>query len=318
MAKVKLKKIISQQKFLDSLIANFIELQKAPITVYDLDGNLIAELNESGLDSPLYSHPIVSGDEKIGVVKGTKSAAIIAEILSAISVLEVEKKALGSEVLDLYRELNLLYNLSKKLTASLDLKVVAKMTLDESSRLIKATVGSVYLYDEVESTYNSIASFGNDIALNCCLSPDTSIVDSVIASGDAKIINDVRSYAYYAACNDKIHSLICVPLKPKIQTIGVILLASETSDVYTAADLNLLNTVAAQAAPIIENTLLHEKALQEAKTRERLLRIQIQELRIELDKTKQKQKVTEITESDYFQRLRDQAGNLRNIIDREY
>ena len=79
--------------------------------------------------------------------------------------------------------------------------------------------------------------------------------------------------------------------------------------------MKLLNALASQAAPAIESALLYEKTVREAKAREARLQRQIQELRIELDGAQQKEKVAEITETDYFQNLRSQADSLRKIIE---
>ena len=49
--------------------------------------------------------------------------------------------------------------------------------------------------------------------------------------------------------------------------------------------------------------------------RELQLRQQVQQLRIELDEACQARKVTEITESEYFQRLQSKAQELRQMID---
>jgi hypothetical protein len=54
--------------------------------------------------------------------------------------------------------------------------------------------------------------------------------------------------------------------------------------------------------------------LREAQEREEQLRRQVQELRIELDEARQKEKVAEITGSEYYQQLREQANTLRGII----
>jgi GAF domain-containing protein len=98
--------------------------------------------------------------------------------------------------------------------------------------------------------------------------------------------------------------------------LGVIVLVSETAITYTAKDLKLLNTLASQSAPAIENALLYEKTIREAKEREERLQRQIRELRIELDEARQDKQVAEITESDYFQQLRGEADDLRKIINR--
>jgi GAF domain-containing protein len=85
-----------------------------------------------------------------------------------------------------------------------------------------------------------------------------------------------------------------------------------TPVLYTAADLKLLNTLASQAGPAIQSAILYERTLREAKEREERLQKQIEQLKIELDEAKMDKQVAEITESDYFQRLREQADGLRN------
>jgi CRP-like cAMP-binding protein len=52
----------------------------------------------------------------------------------------------------------------------------------------------------------------------------------------------------------------------------------------------------------------------EVYAREQLLKQQVQEMRIELDESRQQEQVEEITGSEYFQSLRNQAGDLRKII----
>jgi two-component system, cell cycle response regulator len=58
-----------------------------------------------------------------------------------------------------------------------------------------------------------------------------------------------------------------------------------------------------------------QRMANEVRTREERLKQQVQELRIEIDEARQDQKVAEITETEFFQRLRDQAEDLRRIID---
>lgn len=57
-----------------------------------------------------------------------------------------------------------------------------------------------------------------------------------------------------------------------------------------------------------------QKMAREVRLREEKLRKQVTELKIALDETRQKKKVAEITETDYFKTLRSEADSLRNII----
>jgi GAF domain-containing protein len=97
-----------------------------------------------------------------------------------------------------------------------------------------------------------------------------SIIGGVALSGKAELVNDIQADARYieGQISASISSLVCAPLKTKNQTIGVIALGVGGGGVaYLAADLKLLNTVASQAAPAIENALLYEKTLQKARER---------------------------------------------------
>jgi two-component system cell cycle response regulator len=58
-----------------------------------------------------------------------------------------------------------------------------------------------------------------------------------------------------------------------------------------------------------------QRMANEVRAREERLKQQVQELRIEIDEARQAQKVAEITETEFFQRLRQQADDLRKIIE---
>ena len=58
-----------------------------------------------------------------------------------------------------------------------------------------------------------------------------------------------------------------------------------------------------------------QRMANEVRAREERLKQQVQELRIEIDEGRQAQKVAEITETEFFQRLRSQAEDLRRIIE---
>ena len=61
----------------------------------------------------------------------------------------MELERLADETLDCYREVNLLYNLSGKLTTSLNLKVVCNVVIEEARRLIQSSVGGVMLLEHI-------------------------------------------------------------------------------------------------------------------------------------------------------------------------
>jgi transcriptional regulator with GAF, ATPase, and Fis domain len=311
---VKLKRLLSKSKRTVSIINEIIDGSNSHIAIYDDENRHQLGMVDIEIGGKLDKHAIRSDSETIGWVIGDSQASFIADLLSLLSEKEVEKDDLLDEILNLYRQINMLFNLSDKLAASLELEAVANLALEEAYRLLDATGGSLIMVDNKGKERRAIATFGQGLHPQMIQNPSESIVGAVFAIEQAEIINNVSVDTRYVMEKDDFQALIYAPLKAKSKTIGGIVLVSEKPIRYSAADLNLLNTLASQAAPAIESALLHERVLREAREREERLQKQIQELSIELDEVRQREKVAEITETDYFQQLRDQATNLRKII----
>ena len=311
MAQVSLKRLITKK---GETASSLIEMARAidpSIRVFDAQGDLLIGASDFG-GAPKYT--IEFEGEVLGWVVGDQPAASLAGLLAQLAARDAEKKSLANEVLGLYREINLLYNLSEKLAASLELEPVAGLALSQARTLIKASDGLVMLVDETSHKLKSVAVFGDESQIANYLGCVDLIIDVVVETGKAEIVNDVRADPRYAECDSSLSSLLCAPLKVNQQVIGVIVLFSSTPILYMAADLKLLNTLASQAGPAIQSAIIYEKTLREAKEREARLQQQIEQLKIELDEAKMEKQVAEITESDYFQRLREQAEGLRKSI----
>lgn len=82
-----------------------------------------------------------------------------------------------------------------------------------------------------------------------------------------------------------------------------------------AFDAAQLSPVAQRADALGNLARVFQRMAREVYAREQKLKQQIQELKIEIDQSKQERKVAEITGSDYFKALRAQAEDLRGIID---
>lgn len=240
-----------------------------PCCVQSSDGTVL--LGEYRLDYPLKT-PIVLEDQLLGYVIGEADSVAIATLLSFLGQRELEKKALARETLDRYKEISLLYSISEKITAQLDLKSVASLVLDEAKKLVQGDCGAVVLYDKAQSSFETIAEFC-DRAFNASdITPGQGIIGSVFQKGIGEIVNDVSTDPRCHACDAQYQSLICTPLKNQDQSIGLLVMGSTTPISYTAGDLKRLNALASQASAAIENALLHEQELREARIKSNLER----------------------------------------------
>lgn len=268
MARITLQSLIGRKKDAALVITNLINAMGTNICIEDADGRLLLG---DAVENPIAKFPILLEGETLGWVSGDKTAEAVAELVRHLVAKEIEKKTLGTEVLHLYREVNLIYNFSEKLAALLDLTTVARTSLEQASQLISATGGSVMLLNRATQTLNSIADFGQPFSAADGIKLGEGIVGGIAANGHAEIINHVSSHPRFESEYQAIRSLACAPLKVNERVSGVIVLVSAAPVNYTAGDLKLLNTLALQTATALENALLYEKTVQAAKDREQLL-----------------------------------------------
>ncbi|MFB2982952.1 GAF domain-containing protein [Microseira sp. BLCC-F43] len=193
-------------------------------------------------------HAIEVSGQVIGWVIGEEKAATIATAIGYIANKEFEKKTLGNELLDRYRETSLLYDIYEKITASLELKEVAKLILDRASKLIEATSGSVMLIDAKTGKLEFLSSIGKEYNPKANLKLGKAIIGNLVSTKVGEIVNDVLSEPRFIASKAAIRSLICVPLKSKDRVIGAITMSNSAPVTYTVEELKLLTMVASQAA----------------------------------------------------------------------
>jgi HAMP domain-containing protein len=74
-----------------------------------------------------------------------------------------------------------------------------------------------------------------------------------------------------------------------------------------------LNEVAARSDELGQLARVFRRMVEQVKAREQKLKQQVQELRIEIDKTKQAQKVAEIMETDSFQNLKQKLKRMKEL-----
>jgi transcriptional regulator with GAF, ATPase, and Fis domain len=311
MAKVRLKRLLSQ-KIRGAAILHEIESLTSDITIVDANHKIL--LREGDGANKMH-YPILFDEHPIGWVIGDSQAELVATLLAYLAHKEAESGDLADELLGLYREINLLFHLSEKLSTSLDVNDVAKVAIQEANQLIKATSGAVILREGDTELFKNRHIFGQEFDLNATYALHEGIIGELIIKPDGEIINDVPSDRRYSSQDGNFESLICAPLKVKQEVIGILMLVNQEATMYTSPDLMLLTTVASQAAPAIANALLHEKTIAEGKKRETQLQLQIRQLQLELDEASVNKAVTEIVETDYFKRIREQSQDLRQIFD---
>ena len=268
MASLTLKTLLGPKAGPAPIVTALIEAVGGNVGVEDATGKPLLGAPSTG-SSRL---PITLEDATLGWVIGPPAAAAaVTSLLTHLVVKESERRALSTEVLHLYREVNLIEQLSEQLAALLDLSAVGQSALDQARRLIAASHGGILVMEEPGGPLRFVASFGADAP---DLSPASRFAASIVERGVAEIVNDCASDPRALAPEPSLRALICAPLRAKQRTVGVIALANTTGTPYSTTDLKLLNTIALQTAAAIENSLLCSDMVDAVRDREQLAAIQ--------------------------------------------
>jgi AraC-like DNA-binding protein len=252
-----LLKLFSRQKALVLLLQQAATALPEAWWVEGTEGQVIfgAVVETAGVQaSPVRHHDAVWGWVKSAGV----SAPLVANLLNNWLRQEEEKKQLGAETLHLYREINLIFNFSEKLAAAPGVTEIARLTLQEARQVIGFEAGAVFFGGELAAGVPPVAVTSADLGLPA----------DWLAGQLTKAQSEILTLP---GVPDQMVLLAALKIGDQARG-GVVLRAAN----FTAADLKLLSTLAAQAASALENADRHQRATEQA------LKTQREQLTLEL------------------------------------
>ncbi|MDP4093586.1 MAG: HD domain-containing protein [Bacillota bacterium] len=258
MIKVNLGRILTRQN-VKCQIDSIQELCNEPLAIFDSSGKLLMGEEEKAFQSYLIECDGLS----FGYVCGGKNARVISDILSYVCSEEIEKKALGQETLEKYKEISILYDVTQKLAGTLDPKEVASFIINEITGVVKSDTISIMFYNEEKSILETAFSTDTISENPMIFHKGEGIAGNVAVTGKAEIINTIAGDSRFISGKTKISSMMCAPLIVRDNVIGVINVCSREKCNYSANDLKILTTLAFQASISVENARLYE-SLKEA------------------------------------------------------
>jgi len=271
MAKINLKNIVGKKTDTNRVITDLAS--RLGINLWIEDDRSSVLLGEQG-DTPEASFPIRAETEIIGWVKGDEEGSLVAELLSSMAAKEAEKKKLGAEVLNMYQEINVIFNFSEKLTHTIEPDAIARITLDQAMHSIPGHSGVIILWDEENKELNVPAITEESLFNRDQVKSNVTLLLKIGLSGQSEIINDLSKLKEKGIIDDSVQSLIYAAMKVKRRIMGAIILAGKDTDQFSASHLKLLVTLALQSSAAIESALLYEKNIREVREREEaILRI---------------------------------------------
>jgi adenylate cyclase len=266
MTRLTLQSVLGRRKKATAVIGRLLDSLDAKLRVEDSEGRQLLGVDSlTPIDPKDHERSAVTVDgDHLGFVCGpAASREPLADVLACLASQEAEIKKLSTEILNLYREINLIHRFSEELATLLDTKAVAEASIGRACQLVRASLGFILLLNEESRIFEPVASIPAGAAITSVAGEG--LIGAIAGRGNPEVVNDVCSDPRLSGDDPKLSSIICVPLKLKDQIRGILAIGSEESVAYTAGDLKLVTTLALQTATAIENTILYEKTLEAAK-----------------------------------------------------
>ncbi|MCB9639328.1 MAG: GAF domain-containing protein [Myxococcales bacterium] len=269
MPSVQLRRLFHRHKGFQSFFGALLCELQAEARVESPDGKQLFDNSTSPLPK---SQVLLYEGTIIGVLHTNKSLSLLAQAITHQISQEQEKKALASEALDRYRELNLLYRFSDRIRSLLNVREIAEITLEESRRLIPSDGGVLLLLRPPDQSLYIVASSGFLYKPQIGYQREEGALREWLQDPRGEIVNSILGDPRFDDYDKtQIHTLIVAPLMAKEQIIGVLFLYSQEASNYTAADLKLLKTIASHAAPAIDNAHIYQNIRRLAEAFERFV-----------------------------------------------
>ena len=173
-----------------------------------------------------------------------------------------------------HERLKALYQVSNVIHSTLDQQEALRLIVTEAVRVMRATSGSVVLYNpttgllEIQASHGLPASAG-ELKLRI----GEGITGWVARHGKPARVGDVTQDPRYIMVRSHMRSELAVPLEVNGQTQGVLNVDSERENAFSLADEQLLQALSHQAAGVIQNTWLHEQSKLKARLFESLVSV---------------------------------------------
>lgn len=288
MIHINLSRFLSQ-KDNQSVINKLSEMSSISYSIRDLDDNFI--MGDESIKGPK-KFAIKFSSEIIGWVYGGENAETTSIVVNYAVNKEAEKKILAADTLQKYKELNLLHEISEKLARCINIDDVIYLVLNRSQTLIKdyenAQLGIVLEDGDKDEMVQYYTQDKKNTLLKKTVKQNDGIIANILSSGKAEIINDVFEDPRFEGGMDPIRSIMCAPLRSKERVFGTVIISSNRQINYNAGELDLLVILASQAALSIENTILHQKQIDELSEMNVVLEEKIRERTRELTESEER------------------------------
>ncbi|MBI4619447.1 MAG: SpoIIE family protein phosphatase [Desulfobacterales bacterium] len=194
-----------------------------------------------------------------------------------IVALETKIDSIAEELVMVYEELNLFYDISESMSSSFSLDETIDLILNDALDIIEADKGAIMILNESENELRVIKglSFGNgnrvDIDPSYKINVEGGGLKRAIQGKRGFIVNDITRLQDGISNLIATKSLLCTPLNAKNRIIGALTLGDRRKGMeFTSKDLKRSAVLASLVAFVIENARLLQHYLEKQRLEKEL------------------------------------------------
>ena len=222
--------------------------------------------------------PIVVGEHAIGVIsvqsttqegRFQESDARLLSTIAANVGVAVQNARLYDETRQRADQMAALADVSREISATLELSAVLEMIAERAQKLLRADSSVVYLRGEDPDVFEARVAMGElaDAVQGFPLRRGMGIMGDIIASGRAEMVNDAgsdpRAVTIPGTEDDTEDRLMAAPLIVRGDVGGILAVwRSVTVENFSEMDLSFLVGLSQQAAIAVQNARLFEETLE--------------------------------------------------------
>ncbi|MCI0621300.1 MAG: SpoIIE family protein phosphatase [Acidobacteria bacterium] len=165
-----------------------------------------------------------------------------------------------------------LAEVSRRISASLDLDELLDVIIDALRSLVPYDAAGIYLLDKKSQEIQRMVVYGYEISVeqNEILNVGRAAREMVSQQGIAVILHDLQQHPAFLNARSAARSAMAAPILSNNRIIGVFTLESDEQDVYTRSDLALFEKFTQQVALSIEKAQLYRALLDKKRLEQEL------------------------------------------------
>ena len=216
--------------------------------------------------APLFLLERIHNSMKLQSLLGNVPEVVRTETNKEVEAVVVKTEQVRKEIEKKNRELEILLETGEDLGTSLELDKIFEIIKEKIQKIISCQTCIIFLVEEVEGEVQlvakTVAGPYTEYVLtvkNFPISPNETIVGWVASERKYSFIADTEAQSTPPPMIRYERSEMAVPLVSKEECVGVIYVGQQKANSFTQDDLNLLITLANQAAFSITNAQLYQK-----------------------------------------------------------